>query len=192
MLLSAGRLAGPEVMLGTTWIIAHNVQFVGAALQIFGVVSLYQLQADALDGLGHVAFVMALVGCAFLFADAEMKASLFPFIASFNRRMVMPNGVLFHPPLPALRIGILMYCLGWLLFGAAISKAAAFPRWIGTTIALGAVLTAMSPAPLGPFPWVVQGAGAVLMAVGLANAGLQGWMRAPVMANESAQGASAR
>lgn len=197
VLLAAGRLAGPDVMLSTSWIVAHNIQFVGAALQVFGVVSLYQLHGEALDGLGHVAFVMALLGCAFAFADADISAGLFPFIAAVDRRLVMPNGFLFHPPLPALRMGILMYGLGWLLFGIAISKAGVLPRWIGAAIALGAVLTAMSPAPLGPFPWILQAAGAVLMAVGMSNAALHGWMSATSLsvsstASSSAETASAR
>ena len=180
VLLCAGRLAGPDVMLSTTWIIAHNIQFIGAALLLFGVVSLYLDQHAALDGLGHAAFVMALIGCAFLFADAETNAALFPFIASVDRRLVMPNGLMFHPPLPALRMGPLMFGLGWLLFGVATAKARVFPVWTGAALAAGAVLVAMSPRPLGPFPWGIQATGSVMMAIAMANIGLHGWTRSPV------------
>ena len=186
VLLSAGRLAGPDTMLTTNWIVAHNIQFIGAALLLFGAVSLYLLQHEALDGLGHVAFVMALIGCAFFFADAERSAGLFPFIAAIDRRLVMPNGMMFHPPLPTLRMGPLVFGLGWLLFGIATAKAGVFPTWTGAMIALGAVLVAMSPSPLGPFPWGVQAAGSVLMAVAMANIGLHGWTRSsPATAAEA-------
>jgi len=175
LLISAGNFTGATLMLSSRWILAHNAMFVGAALLLFGAVSLYQAQWSDLPSLGHVAFVLALMGCAFAFGEAEITAGVFPFVAAADSRLMAASSLMFHPPLPAIRMGAVMFGFGWMVFGLATALARVFPVWTGIAIAAGAILESLVPRPLGSFPWVLQAAGAAIMAVAFVVVGWLGW-----------------
>ena len=179
VVLARGQTAGASAMMSTGWLIAHNLQFAGAALLVFGVVGLYLVQESRLTASGHLAFVLALMGCAFFFADGVISAGLLPFVAAAAPRVADIHGPLFHPPLPIVVLGGAMFEIGWLAFGWTTARAGAFPAWMGTVIASGAVLLAASQYPFGPLPWSVAATGSILMALGMVGIGAQVWRSVP-------------
>ena len=153
--IARGERAGVVALVSHRWMIAHNLHFAGAALLVFGVVALYLVQEPRLNAGGHLAFVLALMGSAFFFADAVIGAGLLPFVAMAAPRVVAPQGPLFHPPLPLIVLSGVMFEIGWLAFGLTTARSGAFPSWMGYLIAAGAVLLAAAQYPFGPMPWTV-------------------------------------
>jgi hypothetical protein len=179
LLISQGQTAGAVAMMSSRWLIAHNLHFMGAALLVFGVVGLYLEQEGRLTAVGHLSFVLALMGSAFFFADGILTAGVLPFVAMAAPRLADIHGPLFHPPLPILVVSGMTFELGWLAFGWTTARAGVFPTWMGTAIAAGAVLLATAQYPFGPLPWSVAAVGGVVMALGMVAIAARVWNAVP-------------
>jgi hypothetical protein len=178
VIVSRGEITGALAMLSQRWMIAHNLHFVSASLLLFGVVGLYLAHSSRMGVIGHFAFVVALFGTAFFFASGVITAAVLPFIAGAAPHVVAANGPLFHPPLPILVLSVGLFSLGWFAIGLVTARAGIVPPWSGWMVAIGAVVQAIPPAPIGPAPWIVIDIGWVIMAVGLIGIGIHGWRSA--------------
>jgi uncharacterized membrane protein YiaA len=178
VIVSRGEVTGALAMLSERWMIAHNLHFISASLLLFGVVGLYLAHSARMGVIGHFAFVVALFGTGFFFATGVITAAVLPFVAGTAPNVVAANGPLFHPPLPILVLSVGLFSLGWFAIGLVTARAGIVPAWCGWLVAIGAVVQAIPPQPFGPAPWIVTDIGWVVMAIGLAGMGVDGWRTA--------------
>src|SRR5437879_1829786 len=99
LIIADGQLTGAPFMVSQQWALAHNLHFAASVFLLFGFSGVYQIELPCLPPLGHFAFVMALMGCAFFFASGVLTAAILPVVAESAPRVVSPAGPMFHPPL---------------------------------------------------------------------------------------------
>jgi hypothetical protein len=146
---SAFVTSGAFVIVEVGWILA-------AALGILGLVGLYARQAEQIGSLGLIAFVVAVTGTVFAAGIDWSAAFLGPWLAQIVSPEVFdaePTGVL----LAGFLVSILLWLLGWFLFGLASLGAGVLPRGAAVLLMVGAVLAMVMGFLEIPFEVVVLG-----------------------------------
>jgi hypothetical protein len=104
---------------------------IGIALLLLGLVGIYVSQAEAIDTLGLIGFLLTFLGMI-------MIAGLY-----WARAFILPP---FQLAPAGLLLTISVAALGWLIFGIATFRARIYPRPASLVLMIGAVLSAI-PGP---------------------------------------------
>ncbi len=156
---------GGQVMLSSTWFIVQILGLVALALITLGLVGLYACQAQQAGTLGLIAFVMAFAGMLMVFGLSWGEPFLGPLVAE------QAPGLLSAEPSGVLAVGsilsIVLFALGWLLFGLASLRARALPRGAAVLLIVGALLSFVLTSLDLPLWSVVLGAAVIWMGYAL-------------------------
>jgi hypothetical protein len=134
------------------WATAPSYVFVwllfllGAVLLLVGLVALYVRQSEAAGVLGFVGFLIAFLGTALALGTVWAQLFVAPSLATET------PGVLDNEPTGMLAAGfmitfMIVFPLGWLLFGIATLRAQVYPRAAAIVLIVGSVITFL-PLPL--------------------------------------------
>jgi hypothetical protein len=134
------------------WATAPSYVFVwllfllGAVLLLVGLVGLYVRQSEAAGVLGFVGFLIAFLGTALALGTVWAQLFVAPSLAT------EAPGVLDNEPTGMLAAGfmitfMIVFPLGWLLFGIATLRAQVYPRAPAIVLIAGSVITFL-PLPL--------------------------------------------
>jgi hypothetical protein len=156
---------GSQVMLSSTWFIVQILGLVGLALITLGLVGLYAYQAQQAGTLGLIAFVITFAGMLMVFGLLWGEPFLGPLVAE------QAPGLLSAEPSGALAVGsilsLVLFALGWLLFGLASLRAGTLPRGAAVLLIVGALLSFVLTSLDLPLWSVVLGAAVIWMGYAL-------------------------
>ncbi len=136
-----GDLPESVAALTGAWVPLLLLGLVAIVLTLLGLVGLYAYQTEQAGALGLVAFLIAFVGTALLFGFFWAGTFLVPALAEaapdfLDTVEASPTGVL----AAGFILTLILFDLGWLLFGLASLLAKALPRWAAVLLTIGAVL----------------------------------------------------
>jgi hypothetical protein len=170
---------GSEVMAtDASWFIVQIMGLVALLLIALGLAGLYARQAQETGTLGLIGFVVALSGTLMAFGTLWGEAFLGPFLAE-EAPAVMdaePTGAF----AAGVILSVMLYALGWLLFGLASLRARVLPRRASMLLMVGAVLFFVLGVLELPLWTVVQSAAVAWMGYTLwsGTAGESAWTAA--------------
>jgi len=171
---------GSGVMLTSTWFIVQILGLVALALITLGLVGMYAHQAQKAGTLGLIAFVIAFSGMLMVFGLSWGEPFLGPLVAE------AAPGLLNTEPSGALAVGsilsIVLFALGWILFGVVSLRTGALPRGAAIILIVGALLAFVLTLLDLPLWSVVLGAAIAWMGYALWSGN-----RAPALAAEAAR-----
>jgi hypothetical protein len=128
-----------QVMLTGSWLTIQILGLVALALITLGLVGMYACQVQQAGTLGLIAFVMTFGGMLMVFGLSWGEPFLGPLVAE------QAPGLLSAEPSGALAVGsilsIVLFALGWLLFGLASLRAGTLPRGAAALLIVGALLS---------------------------------------------------
>lgn len=128
----------PQPAATTLWVMG----LVAALLILIGLPALYARQAEQAGRLGLIAFLVVFTGMALVTGNAYFGT----FIQSGLVDLIVlaeEAGVAVQEPAAAaagFMIALLLYLLGWILFGLASLRARVLPRWAAGLVLAGLVL----------------------------------------------------
>ena len=156
---------GSQVMLSSTWFIVQILGLVALVLITLGLVGLYVCQAQQAGSLGLIAFVIAFAGLLMVFGLSWGEPFLGPLVAE------QAPGLLSAEPSGALAVGsilsLVLFALGWLLFGLASLRAGMLPRGAAVLLIVGALISFVLTSLDLPLWSVVLGAALIWMGYAL-------------------------
>lgn len=165
--------AGAEVPLDPLFAPGQLFHIVGALLAVFGYIGLYLRQREATGWFGLIAFVVAVIGALFFFADGIIALLTFPVLAIHAPALTEASGPMFTGRV--LGFYILFAAtnmIGIVLLGIATLRAGMVPRIPTILFIVGGVLFNLPPNPA--LHWVLI-AGGVLWGIGAARLGTFLW-----------------
>jgi hypothetical protein len=119
-----------------------TLYLLGLILLSVGLVGLYAHQSDTAGRLGLVGFLVAFIGTVFFTGFFWANLFVAPALAVGAPEFLDQGG-----RFPGFRLSLLIYAVGWLLFGLASLKAGAYPRAPVIVLIVGAALDLLG-APL--------------------------------------------
>jgi multisubunit Na+/H+ antiporter MnhG subunit len=160
-----GGQSDSTVVASTAWFMMEVAYILAATLLILGLVGLYLLQARPAGRLGLVAFLAALTGTLML-AGTDWSAAFFgPWLAEAAPDLLVaePAGTM----ATGIILTLVLFALGWFLFGLASLRAGVLPRGSALLLIVGAVLALVLAFLELPFEVVLLGAAAAWMGYAL-------------------------
>lgn len=141
---------GSEVMATSSWFLVQILGLVALLLIALGLVALYARQAEQAGTLGLIAFVMDFSGTVMMFGLLWGEPFLGPMLAEEAPEVlnIEPTGTL----VAGVMLALVLFALGWLLFGLVSLRAGVLPRGAAALMMVGAVLffiLALLELPLG-------------------------------------------
>jgi hypothetical protein len=171
---------GTEVMLSSTWFIVQILGLVALAFITLGLVGMYTRQTQRAGILGLIAFVMTFSGMLMVFGLLWGEPFLGPLVAE------QAPGLLSTEPSGALAVGnilsVVLFALGWFLFGLASLRAGVLPRGAAILMITGALLSFVLTSLDLPLWSVVLGAAVTWMGYALWSG-----TREPALVSEAAR-----
>jgi hypothetical protein len=158
----------------SNWLPAHIAYWISAILMQFGLVGLYVRQAKAIGLFGLASFVLAFIGTSIVASIMVMMTTVIPLVATEAADLLTAA---MTPPTLALAMFAVGFGLGYLLFGAAMMRAAVLPRWSGLLLIIGVLLFIVSEAQLFDpmLSHVIVTVGDLAFGLGFAWAGYALW-----------------
>jgi len=155
---------------------AHVLFTLSSLLVLFGLPGLYGAASVRMGRLGLVGFLAAFTGT-MLIAVSGNFGFLAPVLAAESPATI--DAINAYLPVVALNgVAFGGFVVGFILFGMAMAKTAAFPRAAGLLVAVGApsqVLAFALAQTVAPALWTVAILGGVALSAGLAWPGYQLW-----------------
>jgi hypothetical protein len=152
-------------MLTGVWFIVQVLGLVSLVFITLGLVGMYLHQAQRAETLGLIAFVIAFSGLMMVFGLFWGEPFLGPLVAK------EAPGLLGAEPSGALAVGsiisIVLFTLGWFLFGLASLRARVLPRGASILMIIGALLSFALTSLNLPLWSVVLGAAIAWIGYGL-------------------------
>jgi hypothetical protein len=130
---------GSEVMAtDASWFIVQLLSLVALLVIALGLVGLYARQAQEARTLGIIAFLVAFSGTLMAFGLLWSETFLGPFLAEEAPAVLdaEPAGTVAAGAI----LSLMLFALGWLLFGLASLRAQVHPRGAAMLLMVGAVL----------------------------------------------------
>ena len=130
-------LTYPQPTATILWVLG----LVAALLILLGLPALYMHQARQAGRLGLIAFVVVFIGMALVTSNAYFGTFIQPGLVDLIS-LAEGAGVTVQEPAEAVAgfiISMLLYLLGWLLFGLSTLRARVLPRWATVVVLLGLV-----------------------------------------------------
>jgi hypothetical protein len=126
-----------ETVTTTSYAVQQLLFLLGVVFVLLGLVGLYVRQSEAAGALGLVGFLVAFAGTVLVAGFIWASAFIAPALAD-TAPHVLDGG----PP-PGILPSIIVFGLGWLLFGVATLRAGVFPRAAAILLVVGAVVTVL-------------------------------------------------
>jgi hypothetical protein len=155
---------------------AHVVYTLAWLLVLLGLPGLYAAQRGGMGRLGSVGFLTAFSGT-YLIAVTGNFGFLAPVLAKQSPAAL--DSITQYPPVVIINgLAAILFMIGYILFGVAMIRTVALPRWSGVLVAVGA------PAHLLGFgiaqlvstaAWALAILGSVSLGAGLAWSGYRLW-----------------
>lgn len=124
-----------ELALTGLFTLQNTLYLIGLILLSVGLVGLYDYQWRAAGSLGLAGFLVAFVGTVFFTGFLWANIFVAPALAVGAPEFLDTGG-----RFPGFRLSLLIYAVGWLLFGLASLKARVYPRAPVTALTVGAAL----------------------------------------------------
>ncbi len=124
-----------ELALTGLFAFQNTLYLLGLILLSVGLVGLYARQSETAGPLGLVGFLVALVGTVFFTGFFWANLFVAPALAVGAPEFLDQGG-----RFPGFRLSLLIYAVGWLLFGLASLNARVYPRAAVIALILGAAL----------------------------------------------------
>ncbi len=124
-----------ELALTGLFAFQNTLYLLGLILLSVGLVGLYARQSETAGPLGLVGFLVALVGTVFFTGFFWANLFVAPALAVGAPEFLDQGG-----RFPGFRLSLLIYAVGWLLFGLASLNARVYPRAPVIALILGAAL----------------------------------------------------
>ena len=166
-----GGQSDSAAVTSSAWFVVEVAYVLAATLLILGLVGLYVLQAEPAGRLGLVGFVVALAGTVML-AGTDWSAAFFgPWVAEAAPDLLVtePAGTM----TAGIALTLVLFALGWFLFGLASLRAAVLPRGSALLLLVGALLALVLAFVELPFEAVVLGAAVAWMGYALWSHGAE-------------------
>lgn len=143
------------------WIIINALWILLLALISLGLVGAYARQAEQAGTLGLIGFLAAFIGTAMMSGAIWSAAFIAPWLAEAAPELVgaEPSGVV----VAGFLLTVVLFGLGWLLFGLASLQARVLPRGVAVLLMIGAVLGSVLEFLELPFSGVVISAAVAWM-----------------------------
>jgi hypothetical protein len=155
---------------------AHVLFSLSSLLVLLGLPGLYGTQSVRMGWLGLAGFLLAFMGT-MLVAVSGNFGFLAPVLAAESPATI--DAINLYLPVMALNgVAFGGFVVGFILFGIAMAKTAAFPRTSGLLVAVGApsqVLAFALAQTVSPALWTVAILGSLALGAGLAWPGYQMW-----------------
>ena len=131
-----------EFAVTTSWTVLSATYLVGGLLLLVALVGLYAYQSEAAGTLGLVGFLAALVGTGLLVGMMWALAFVVP-SAAIEAPAFLDAEQSAGPLDMGFMLSIIVFALGWALFGVATLRARVFPRVAAIVLIVGALLTVL-------------------------------------------------
>jgi hypothetical protein len=156
---------GSEAMATSSWFIVQILGLVALVLITLGLVGLYARQAEQAGSLGLIAFLVAFSGTLMTFGLLWGEPFLGPMLAKEAPEVLDadPSGTL----TAGIILTLVLFALGWLLFGLTSLRAGVLPRGAALLLMVGAVLFFVVSSLELPGSTIVVGAALVWMGYAL-------------------------
>lgn len=130
------------LVMDKDWGFVNILGVVGSLLGLVGLVGIYMKMIDVSGRLGMVGFVLAMIGLALLLGTLLWDTIIWPILVNHDASLLDFNGPIYTSRtfVPFFVIAGLVYGLGYILFGIAISQSGIFPSLAGLMFAVGAPL----------------------------------------------------
>lgn len=135
-----------EAVRNSPYSAIHTLIAVSLMLLLFGLVGLYIRQAEQVGTFGLFSFFLAFIGNTLALGGLLTEGFMWPAVALFDPASVhtfdmkSPVGQVSGLLMYIFFAGLLLFALGYALFGSATVRAGVLPRWGGVLIAFGGVL----------------------------------------------------
>lgn len=128
-----------EVMLTSAWFIVQILGLVALALITIALMGMYLHQVQQAGVLGLIAFVIAFSGMLMVFGLSWSEYFLGPMIAKAAPELLEaePSATLAAGSI----LSMVLFALGWLLFGLASLRARVLPRGAAVLLTVGALIS---------------------------------------------------
>jgi hypothetical protein len=147
LLIHPNDAADPGAVLTARWMLAHSLLLIGAIPALLGLTGMYERTGGALALIGYLLTFGSLAGFIFAFG---LEALVVPVLAAdaTARAFLDPAGPLFGGPLGLVLLVVgLAFTVGAIVFGIAILRSGAFPRWTGPLLIVAAPVSLVPPLP---------------------------------------------
>jgi hypothetical protein len=124
-----------ELALTGIFIFQLTLYLLGLILLALGLVGLYAHQSERAGPLGLVGFLAAFVGTVFFTGFFWANLFVAPDLAIRAPEFLDQGGCF-----PGFRLSLVIYAVGWILFGLASLKAGGYPRILVIVLIVGAAL----------------------------------------------------
>jgi len=130
------------LVVNKNWIFVNVLGVAGTLLGMLGLAGIYMRIAEASNLLGIIGFSLSLLGSALLLGTLLWDTVLWPLLVNHDPTLLDFSGPIYSSKtfVPFFIVAGLVYALGYILFGLAISKSGLFPAWSGIMLAVGAPL----------------------------------------------------
>lgn len=174
--MTVGGAIHPEVDSATIttprWAVAHALWWVGTLTGMVGLVGLYLRQRRAVSVLGFLGVGLAWLGTAVLSGAMFFEAVVVPTLLARAPDLVQafPRSDGWGAFIASVLASGLLLGVGFLLFGAAMLRAAVLPRWATVLAVIGGIAQGVSfllPRPVAALGGLAFGLGLVGLGCGL-------------------------
>jgi hypothetical protein len=183
LLLPYGQLSNSLALLvmDENYVFINLIGLFGALSGIIGLVGLFYCFEGQMSKSAGVGFILALIGSILMFTTMMRDTLLWPILVGFDPSLLDFSGPIYtsNTFLPSFIFFGLLYTLGFMVFGIAITRSKIFPRWTGHLLAWGALLFGTGPI-LGEWQVLIRSMGITAMCIGLIWMGILmrlGWLK---------------
>ena len=156
------------LVLNRYWIPVNALGVAGAIFGLFGLVGIFASLGENLSGLDLIGFILAFLGTVLIIGTLLWDTIIWPILANHEPSLLDFQGPIYSSKtfLPFFITAGLVYSVGYLLFGLAITNSTTFPAGAGWLLAIGGPLFGIGPM-FGNWQVIVRTVGIVLLSVGL-------------------------
>ncbi len=133
-----GSLTESQVAATGGWVFVQVIYLIAMLAVLLGLIGLYTRQVEQSGNFGVISFLVAFIGTV-LFAGAQWSTAFIGPMLAAEAPDIMdaePTGSI----LVGYLLSIILFSLGWLLFGWASLRSSVFPRGAALLVAVGGVL----------------------------------------------------
>ncbi len=138
----------PGSVLLSLWRPVHLALLFAFTISIFGVVGLFSAMTEKPNGLGVIAFILGVVGCAWSAAVVVLEVFVLPSVALQADKQVplmemMGPGTHFRALQVFFMSAVMIWILAWILIGVVIIRNPLFKKHVGILIIAASIAIAV-------------------------------------------------
>jgi hypothetical protein len=164
---------------GASYTYIHSLGVYGLMFQLFGLAGLYIREAEAMGNRGLISFSIVFFGQALWAIGLATDGAVNPLLAQFAPETVHAGADIYNNLLVLALPALVLFSLGYILFGISLLRAKTQPRLASWLILIGAPLyiaggiSIFIIGPASPIVSLIEIAGALLLSVGYIFLGLR-------------------